>query len=173
MPRDLYYTMRAQDGAELVDTRIAQKELAEIIEVKLPKQNFNTISAEDKLELEKSCWKAEKALRAFTDDLVNRGYTQAAKYILNAQKNMFSYVRLWLKTGLIHPRVSSMIERMMREVGRRIKKIGFNWSPEGAAKMTRIIIKRITSADEWNQYWKEKLNFTGNIKLNFEGCTER
>jgi hypothetical protein len=36
---------------------------------------------------------------------------------------MFSYVRTWLQTGLVTPRVSSMIERMMREIGRRIKKL--------------------------------------------------
>ncbi len=80
---------------------------------------------------------------------------------------MFSYVRTWLETGLVNLRVSSMIERMMREIGRRIKKIGFGWSPEGAAKMTRIIIKRITSADEWTQYWNDKLKITGEVKISF------
>ena len=78
---------------------------------------------------------------------------------------MFSYVRRWLKTGVVHPKASSMIERMMREVGRRIKKIGFNWSPEGAAKMARIILKCITSAKEWEQHWKEKLGFNGGVKI--------
>ncbi len=88
----------------------------------------------------------------------------------NAKAKMFSYVRMWLQTGLSNPRVSSMTERMMREIGRRIKKIGFNWSPEGTAKVTRIIIKRITSANEWEQHWKKKLNFKGTVKLSFEGC---
>ncbi len=170
MPRDLYGSMRVQDKASLQETRIAQKELANIIEVQLPKEDFKNIGAEEKLKLEKTAWEAERSLQKFIDDLIDRGYTQAAKYIINAKAKMFSYVRMWLQTGLSNPRVSSMIERMMREIGRRIKKIGFNWSPEGAAKMTRIIVKRITSANEWEQHWKKKLNFKGTVKLSFEGC---
>ena len=80
---------------------------------------------------------------------------------------MFSFLRTWLTTGLVSPRVSSMIDRMMREIGRRIKKIGHGWSLKGAAQMTRIIIKRITSADEWNQYWNNKLKITGKVKISF------
>jgi hypothetical protein len=40
----------------------------------------------------------------------------------------------------------------------------------GAAKMTRIIIKRITSAKEWDHYWQVKLKITGKVKIDFLGC---
>jgi hypothetical protein len=124
MPRDLYQSMRIQDGASLEETRTAQKKLAEIIELHLPKEDFKTVSSQEKLELEKAAWQAEKSLQKFIDDLVDRGYRQAAKYIFNAKAQMFSYVRMWLQKGLANPRVSSVIEKMMREIGRRIKKIG-------------------------------------------------
>lgn len=58
----------------------------------------------------------------------------------------------------------------MREIGRRIKKIGYNWSPRGAEKMTNIILKKVTSAKEWDEWWKKKLNFTDVVNLSFEGC---
>ncbi|MCB0341724.1 MAG: hypothetical protein KDD59_05720, partial [Bdellovibrionales bacterium] len=90
--------------------------------------------------------------------------------LIRAKKGMFAYLRTWLHMGLKNPRVSSMIERMMREIGRRIKKIGFGWSKKGAEKMTKIIIKRITSAGEWEEYWKNRLNITGNVRLTFLGC---
>ncbi|MBK7892047.1 MAG: hypothetical protein IPJ84_14770 [Bdellovibrionales bacterium] len=48
------------------------------------------------------------------DELTARGYKAAATYLDNAKSKMFSYVRTWLRTGVVHPRVSSMIERMMR-----------------------------------------------------------
>ena len=48
-------------------------------------------------------------------------YRMAADYLIRASENMFSYVRRWLQTGIVTPRVSSMIERMMRELARRLK----------------------------------------------------
>lgn len=101
---------------------------------------------------------------------IERGYRQAARYLMNAKDKMFSYVKSWLHTGIIHPRVTSQIERMMREIGRRIKKIGHGWSAKGAEKLTRIIIKKITSPVEWENYWRAKMNISGQVKISFLGC---
>jgi len=38
------------------------------------------------------------------------------------------------------------------ELARRLKRMAFGWSEEGAAKMARIIIKRFTSANQWEAY---------------------
>lgn len=76
---------------------------------------------------------------------------------------MFSYVRRWLLTGIVGPRASSMIERMMRELARRLKRMAFGWSEKGAAQMARIIIKRFTSDGQWDKYWKKKLRIQGNV----------
>lgn len=171
LTRELYGPLRISGGAPLIETRILQSELAGIIDISLPDEDFDKVKLEEKLNLEAETFKAEKALDEYSSSLFAKGYDQAAKYILNAKKNIFSYIRTWLKTGLVNPRVSSMIERMMREIGRRIKKIGFGWKPENAAKMTRIIIKRITSANEWEKYWEDKLNFSGEVDVQFLGCS--
>ena len=112
---------------------------------------------------------AEEKVGQLAQELAQKGYRQAASYVENAKDRLFSYVRFWLRYGLVSPRVSSMIERMMREIGRRLKRIAFGWSDEGAAKMARIIIKRITSANEWEAYWKERLRITGNVVLVYGG----
>lgn len=78
---------------------------------------------------------------------------------------MFGYVRRWLKTGIVTPRVSSMIERMMREITRRLKRMAFGWSEGGDAKMARIIIKRFTSVDQWEKYWRDRLRIQDNVML--------
>ncbi len=170
LPYELKPILKYQDNVDDEEAKNLKKDLQNIIEIKLPLQDFKEVKLEDRLELEKDAFAAEKQIQELIESLIDKGYGQAAKYLINAKKSMFSYVRTWLETGLVNPRVSSMIERMMREIGRRIKKIGFGWSPEGAAKMTRIIIKRITSADEWNQYWKDKLKLTGKVKISFLGC---
>ncbi|MFH1731148.1 MAG: hypothetical protein ABIF82_05810 [Planctomycetota bacterium] len=83
----------------------------------------------------------------------------------DAKDRLFTCVRFWLATGLISPRASSMIERMMLEIGRRLKRIAFGWSERGAAKMARIILKRITTAGEWRAYWNDRLRIQDNVIL--------
>ena len=35
--------------------------------------------------------------------------------------------------------------------------------------MARIIIKRITSAGEWEAYWRKRLRISGNVVLVYRG----
>lgn len=158
-----------RDDAPRDDRRAAQQHLAGIIGIELPRQDFKMVAEEDKSALEQTTVAAEEKLDELVAGLVGKGYHQAANYIRYAKDKLFTYVRLWLKCGLVSPRVSSLIERMMREIGRRLKRIAFGWSEAGAAKMTRIIIKRMTSAGEWDAYWREKLRVTGQVTLTYNG----
>ena len=170
LPHDLGPILKYTDKADKEEAHAWKAELATILNFDLPKDDFQAVPSEERLEIEKRSWQAEREVQALIDELKSRGYRSAATYLENAKDKMFSYVRLWLKSGIVHPRVSSMVERMMREIGRRIKKIGFGWSPKGAEKLTRIIIKRITSANEWDLHWRVKLKLTGKVKLSFLDC---
>ncbi len=167
---DLPSSLRYQDGESLEETRRTQKELASIINISIPGKDYEQVTMEDRLTLSKDIWEAEKKLDELCEHFKSKGYKKAYTYLSNAKGQIFNYLRLWMKTGIVAPKVSSMIERMMREIGRRIKKIGHGWSPEGAAKMTRIIIKRITSAKEWDEYWKNKLKIDESVEFKFLGA---
>jgi len=169
---DLPASLRYKDEAPLDETRRTQKELATIIDIDLPEKDFEFVTMEDKLLLSTEIWKAEKGIEDLAASLRAKGYKKACNYLRNAKDSMFNYLRVWMKNGVVTPKVSSMVERMMREIGRRIKKIGFGWSEAGAAKMTRIIIKRITSADEWTEYWNKRLRILGAVELKFIGVSE-
>lgn len=67
--------------------------------------------------------------------------------------------------------MASMIERMMRELARRLKRMAFGWSEDGAARMARIIIKHFTSAGQWEKYWKQRLGIQGNVMLVLKSIT--
>ena len=90
-------------------------------------------------------------------------YEAAVTYLRRAKHGMFGYVRRWLKWGLISLRASSMVERGMRELARRIKRIAYGWSDKGVTKIARIILKRFTNEKEWEDYWKTKMNIIGNV----------
>ena len=51
----------------------------------------------------------------------------------------------------------------MRELGRRLKKTAYGWSDKVATKIIWIILKRFTSANEWEQYWQDKMNCLDNV----------
>ena len=158
-----------EEKSDVKERRSMQSRLAGIIGIELPEKEFEKVKEKDKRELENSVLKAEKKLDEFISEFVEKGYNKTANYIRNAKDKLFTYVRFWLKYGFVSSRTSSMIERMMRKIGRRLKKIAFGWSEKGAAKMARIIIKRITSADEWNKYWNKRLRIEDNVILAYRG----
>lgn len=168
MVHDLDYTMW-QESASKEERRSTQKQLAGILGIELPEEDFEQVAEEDKAKIEQATEEAEEKIEQLVVELAQKGYSQAASYVANAKDRLFSYVRFWLRYGLVTPRVSSMIERMMREIGRRLKRIAFGWSEKGAAKMARIIIKRITSAGEWKAYWNKRLRISGNVVLVYRG----
>lgn len=159
-----------QDKASKEERRGMQRRMAGIIGIELPAQDFEAVSAEDRAKLLESTNQAEERVDELIEDLCARGYRRAGRYVRRAKENLFTYVRFWLRYGLVSPRASSMIERMMREIGRRLKAIAFGWSEAGAARMARIIIKRITSAGEWETYWRERLRITGGVVLIYRGA---
>ena len=159
-----------RDQAAKDERREMQHRLNGIIGIELPKQDFRVVSEADKVGIAQTTDAAEQKLDALVNELVSKGYWQAATYIRQAKDKLFTYVRLWLELGIVTPRVTSQIERMMREIGRRLKRIAFGWSEAGAAQMTRIIIKRITSAGEWEAYWLKKLRISGKVKLVYLGA---
>jgi hypothetical protein len=162
--RDLNYTMW-QDDAGKPERKRMQKDLTAMIGIEIPKEDFEQVRSEDKKALKDAVSCAERDVRTLVGKLLDKGYQTAADYLIRASKNMFSYVRRWLESGIVTPRVSSMLERIMRELGRRLKRMAFGWSEEGAAKMARIIIKRFTSASQWEKYWLDKLRIQNNVIL--------
>ena len=162
LSRDLYHTMW-QDGGTVKESRPLQKALAGVLAIELPKEDMSEVSEAQKDEIEERMEKAESAIVKLISYLEVQGYNKAANYLENARRGMFGYVRRWLKLGIICPRASSMIERVMRELGRRLKKLSYNWSDKGIAKVARIILKKFTDPKQWNEYWKKKLRLDGNV----------
>jgi hypothetical protein len=169
---DVNYEMW-KDKAPLDERKAMQPRIAGLIGIELPEDDFEKVKEADKAAIVEKTNDAEKKLDELIVELADKGYTKAASYVRNAKEGLFSYVRFWLKHGLVCPRAASMIERMMREIGRRLKKIAFGWSEKGAAKMARIIIKRITSAGEWEAYWKKRLRLNGNVVMILRGVTAK
>ena len=160
--RDLNYAMW-NDKVSLNERKKSMQEFAGIIGIELPKEDFERVSASDKTDLLKTVEEAKKKVNTMRERMERKGYAQAAVCVRNISRHLFQYVHRWIKTGIVTPRVASWIERVMREIARRLKRIAFGWSEKGAAKMTRIVMKRFISAAAWEEYWKKKLRIEGNV----------
>ena len=129
--RDLYHMMY-QDGGRYRDSKPIQDALAGVLAIELPQDDFQKVSEQEKSDIEDRMGKAELAIDKLIGYFDSCGYGTAATYIRRAKCGMFGYIRRWLKWGLISPRASSMVERVMRELGRRLKKTAYKWSDKGA-----------------------------------------
>lgn len=162
---DLYHAMW-QDGGKKISARPLQEGLAGALAIELPGEDFEKVPESEKDRIEESMQRVDQTIEELINYLDHKGYTKAAAYVQSARKNLFSYVRRWLQYGVSCPRASSLIERIIRELGRRLKKIAYNWSDKGAGKIVRIILKKFTSQSEWKKYWTEKMKINGNVILN-------
>lgn len=164
--RDLYHTMW-QDGGNEEKCRPFRDRLKKVMAIELPKESFEKVSDKDKQELQKKTDAAEKDMETLIKDVRSGGYVKAANYLENAKKSIFAYVRRWLLLGIACPKASSFIERTMRELGRRIKKLAYNWKEEGLNKVTNILLKIFASNEEWEKFWREKMDLNQKVLLNF------
>jgi hypothetical protein len=54
-----------------------------------------------------------------------------------------------------------LLERVFREIGRRLKKVAWGWSDMAVTNLSKMILIRQYARDEWEAYWKEKLGIKG------------
>jgi len=152
-----------KDQAPLTERREQQQQLNELIGIELPAGELETVKPEERAALRQRVQSAEQNLADLVRTLRTQGYQRAANYVADAQGKLFRYVEFWLETGVVCPRTTAWLERMMRELGRPLKKIGFGWSEGGAARMACVILRRLTDAKEWEEYWRQRLGLDNNV----------
>ena len=154
-----------KDGASLEQRRTGQQQLNQLVGIELPAGELEMVKPEEQEALRQRVKQAEEQLEELVRTLRLQGYARAANYIADAQGKLFRYVQFWLDTGVVCPRTTGWLERMMRELGRRLKKIAFGWSEQGAARMACVILRRITDPAEWDAYWRQRLGLDNNVQL--------
>ena len=164
--RDLYYAMWKDHGT-IDEIRPVRDALKAVIGIELPKEDFEAVPESEKDDIEARMEKAEAQVEELIRHLAGRGFHKTAQYLDRSRRYMFSYLRRWLQFGIACPRASSLIERFFRELGRRIKKLGYNWKAAGVGKITRIILKKYTRPEDWKKYWQERMRLTSSVHIFF------
>lgn len=173
MTHELTPLLRYKDIVSKDEAIKISDELNELLFLDLPEVDADPIkSMEDKLKIEMKLKDMKKGIDDFITELKMMGYKKAKTFVENAKAQLFTYIENWIKTGISNPKVTSLVERIMREIKRRIKRMGYKWSERGAEKMTRLILLQLSSTKHfWETHWNEKMGVDGNIKLTFLGVT--
>ena len=165
--RDTYMSMW-YDGGRIKDIRPVQNRLRKILAIELPKEDFEQVDREQVGAIEARMGESERALDALIADIRGRGFVKAAAYLEKARHSMFGYLRRWLALGIACPRASSLIERTMRELARRLKRIAYGWKADGLNKVSKLLLKIFSNEDEWKRYWDERMSISNNVLLYFK-----
>jgi len=167
-PRGLYHALW-EDGLKKKESRPETDEIKQLIGIELPEGDFEILKEEDKEQVKTKYESSKSEIKELIKTFRDKGYSHGASYLENLSKRLFTNIELWLKTGIIAPKTTSLLERLFREIGRRLKKIAWGWVDKTVTNISKMIMIRQYSRDKWEQYWKEKLGIKGyfDIEIRF------
>lgn len=163
-PRGLYHSLW-EDGLKKKESQPHSDKLKHLIGIELPKTDFEILKQEDKKPVESQYQSSKAEIIELIKTFKEKGYHHGAAYLENLSKRIFTNVEIWLKTGVIAPKTTSLLERIFREIGRRIKRIAWGWSDTVVSKLSKMIILKKYSKQRWKQYWKQKLGIKGDFTI--------
>ena len=166
-PRGLYHAMW-EDGFSKTDAKPHQKKLIKIIGIEIPEGDYEQLDAEAIEAVREKYSNAKKELNDLITVLHKKGCPSAVEYLRNLTKGLYHQVEMWLSTGIIVPTTISRLERLFRELGRRLKKIAWGWSDRIAAKLSNIIMIKKYQPDLWKKYWLKKMGIDGNFHIRID-----
>ena len=163
-PRGLYHALWT-DGLKKKDSQADIDQVKQLVGIELPEQEFERLKESDKEEVRQRYEASKSEIRELIETFQEKGYEKGATYLENLSKNLFSHIEIWLQTGVIAPKATSLLERVFREIGRRLKRIAWGWSDKAVTNLSKMIMIRQYSRDKWEQFWKEKLGIKGNFEI--------
>jgi hypothetical protein len=163
-PRGLYHSLW-EDGLKKKDSQPELDKIKHLIGIELPEGDFELLKEEDKEQVKTQYESSKSQVKELIATFWEKGYKHGARYLENLSSRLFTNIEIWLKTGVIAPKTISLLERVFREIGRRLKRIAWGWSDKVVSKISKMILLRQYSRNKWEQYWKQKLGIEGHFSI--------
>jgi len=155
-PRGLYHALW-EDGLKKKESEPETDKIKQLIGIELPEGDFEILKEEDKEQVKAQYENSKSEIKELIKTFRQKGYKHGSSYLENIADRLFTNIELWLKTGVIAPKTTSLLERVFREIGRRLKRIAWGWSDKAVTNISKMIMIRQYSRDKWEKYWKQKL----------------
>jgi len=168
--RGLYHALW-EDGLKKKDSQPKTDKLKQLIGIELPEGDFEILKDEDKQQVKDRYEASKKEITELIKTFREKGYRHGAAYLDNLSERLFTHIEIWLKTGVIAPKTTSLLERVFREIGRRLKRIAWGWSDKAVTNLSKMIMIKQYSREKWEQYWKDKLGIKGYFNIHIASVT--
>ena len=162
--RGVYHALW-EDGVKKKQSQPHINNVKQLVGIELPAGDFELLQEADKEAVRSKYMASKEELEELVNTFRQKGYQQGATYLENLAKKLFTHVEIWLKTGVIAPKTTSLLERVFREIGRRLKRIAWGWSDKAVTNLSKMIMIRQYSRNKWEQFWKEKLGIKGFFEI--------
>jgi len=89
-------------------------------------------------------WRVDWALlqlKRISSELLGAGLTIISRFICNAANHLVTFARLAMK-GVVVPFSNNLVERLMGEIGKRVKHRWMHWSERGLENLLNILLLR-------------------------------
>jgi len=159
-PRGAYYAFW-EDGLKKKDSQPVTDKIKQLIGIELPEGDYEILKEEDKEQVKSKYERSKSEIKDLIETFREKGYKHRTAYLENLSERIFTNIELWLKTGIIAPKTTSLLERLFREIGRRLKRIAWGWTDKSITNISKMIMIRQYARDKWEEYWKEKLGIKG------------
>lgn len=166
-PRGLYHALW-EDGLKKKESQPETDKIKQLIGIELPEGDFEILKEEDKNDVRAKYESSKTEIKELIRTFCEKGYQHGASYLEKLSDRLFTHIELWLKTGVIAPKTTSLLERVFREIGRRLKRIAWGWSDQAVTNLSKMIMIRQYSRDKWEEYWKEKLGIKGYFNIHIQ-----
>ena len=163
-PRGLYHALW-EDGLRKKQSQTETDKIKQFIGIELPEGDFEILKEEDKEQVKNQYENSKSEIKELIKTFREKGYKHGTAYLENLSQRLFTNIELWLKTGIIAPKTISLLERVFREIGRRLKRIAWGWADNTVTNLSKMIMIRQYSREKWEQYWKEKLGIKGYFNI--------
>ena len=160
VPHQLAFALYS-DGVKRPEQATHIDKLSGIVKIELPSGDYRSIPHEMRDQIQGQLLESKEAMSGLVRSFQQKGYLAAASYLRNASEHTFTVVEKWLELGYMPPKAISLLERVMREMGRRIKKIGASWKEKGVLAVAKVLLTRIYDPKQWEKYWAKLLDLQG------------
>ena len=161
-----------EDGLKKKDSQPLTDKIKQLIGIELPEDDYEILKEEDKDEVKNKYESSKSEIKELIEIFRMKGYKHGTAYIENLSERLFTNIELWLRTGVIAPKTTSLLERVFREIGRRLKRIAWGWSDKAVTNLSKMIMIKQYSREKWEEYWKQKMGINGYfvIQINSVEC---
>jgi hypothetical protein len=149
--RGLYHALW-EDGVKKKQSQPHIDKIKHLVGIELPAGDFELLQEADKEEVRNKYTASKEELEELIKTFQKKGYHQGATYLENIAKRLFTHIEIWLKTGVIAPKTTSLLERVFREIGRRLKSFAWGWPDMPVTNLSKMIMIRQYSRNKWEQF---------------------